>query len=54
MPEASLGEHGIERAMCLIDRAIEGLEEPDQPRRDIQRTLLCSFQNVVVQAIKIQ
>ncbi|CRI63417.1 hypothetical protein THIOKS11320066 [Thiocapsa sp. KS1] len=48
LPEPCFNEHGVEAVLCLIDRAMEGVEKPGEPLGDIHRPLLGPLQDVVV------
>src|SRR5438445_1898963 len=47
-PEFGLAKHISECALRAIKRAIEATEEPLQPRRDIELTLLRCLQHVII------
>ncbi len=48
LPEARLGQDGIQRVLRLIDGAMERVEEPGEPLGDVHRSLLGPLQDVVV------
>lgn len=48
LPEPCLSHHGGERRLSAVEGAAQAGKEPLQPRRDVERTLLGSLQDVVV------
>src|SRR5690606_32720904 len=48
LPEPRLGQYHVERLLRLIDGAMQGVEEPDEPLGDVHGPLLGALQDVVV------
>ncbi len=48
LPKARLGENGRQYCLGATKSAIETIEKPLQPRRNIEVTLLCRFENIVI------
>ena len=48
LPEPRLGQHGLQRHLRALDRALEAAQEPFDPYRHVQRSLLALLQHIVV------
>ncbi|MNN57894.1 hypothetical protein D3C81_1729080 [compost metagenome] len=48
LPEARLGQHAVDARQGLLQAAQQGLQEPFEPGRDLQRGLLAGFEDAVV------
>lgn len=48
LPQLGFAEHRAERRARVVDRAVEAVQEPREPRCDVEAAALCGFELPVV------